>query len=128
MDLTALDFTVEIKTPRYPTENKESVVSCLSNIFPKTRWALQEKKIEGTSEYLTRFKTILEEMQIRDTARDHMKSRVIGDKCSFVLSKQAACNEKISFSQEDQPLGGIEVDIICDEIMKLIEIVTEVED
>ncbi len=128
MDLKDLDFKVKIKTPKFPTEDKERVVSCLSNIFPKTQWTLGEEKIEGESNYLTRFKMILEDMQIRDTARDHMKSRVTGDRCSFLLSKQAACSEKINFSQEEQPLGEIEVDIVCDEMMKLIDILTEVEE
>lgn len=128
MDLNDIDFKVELKTPKFPTEDKEKVISCLSNIFPKTHWAVGEEKIEGESNYLTRFKRVLEDMQIRDTARNYMKERATGNRCAFILSKQAACNEKINFSQEEQPLGGIEVKIICEEMMKLIENLTEIEE
>ncbi len=128
MDLNEIDFTVKIKVPRYPTEDKEKILFCLSNLFPKTEWTLSEEKIEGESKYLTRFKTILEDMQIRDTAREHMKSRVTGNRCSLVLSKQASCSEKINFLEEEQPLGGIEVDMISEDIVRLIEVLTEVEE
>ncbi|MBS3817314.1 MAG: hypothetical protein KGY76_07110 [Candidatus Thermoplasmatota archaeon] len=128
MEVNDFDFEVKIKTPRFPTEDKERILSCLSKLFPKTEWTVKEEEIEGTSKYLTRFKMTLEDMQIRDTARNYMKNRLIGNKCSFTLSKQAACSEKINFSEREHSLGGVEVEIICDDIVRLIENLTEIEE
>lgn len=128
MSLEDFDYEVEVKTPLYPTEDKETVVQCLSNIFPKTNWSIEDDQISGESRYLTRFKKILKDMRIRDTARDHLKRKTVGDECSFILSKQASCNEKINFSDEDQPLGGIEVTIYSQRINELIEEITEVKE
>ncbi|MEF8874348.1 MAG: RNA-binding domain-containing protein [Candidatus Thermoplasmatota archaeon] len=128
MGLNDFDFEVKVRSPIYPTEDKETLISCLSNIFPKTNWEIEGEEIVGETKYLTRFKSILEDMQIRDTARNYMKNRVLGEKCSFTLSKQATCNAKINFSEQEQPLGGVEVKIICKDIMMLIENLTEIEE
>jgi len=125
MGLNDFDFKVKISSPRYPTENKETLIFCISNIFPKCSWEIKEDEVVGETRYLTRFKMILEDMRIRDTARDYLQKRVIGNRCSFTLSKQASCNEKISFSEQEQPLGGIQVTITCDDIIMLIENLTE---
>lgn len=128
MGLNDFNFEVKISSPIYPTEGKETLISCLSNIFPKTNWEIKENEVTGESKYLTRFKSILEDMQIRDTARDHMRKRVSGGSCAFTLSKQATCNAKINFSEQEQPLGPVEVEIICDDIVMLIENLTEIEE
>jgi len=126
--LNEFNFEVEIRCPMFSTEDKETLLHCISNIFPKTKWNIKDDMIVGKSKYLTRFKKILEDMKIRDTARQHMKERVVDDQCSFKLSKQATCNAKINFSQEKKPLGEVEVKIICDEINALIENLTETEE
>ncbi len=128
MGLNDFDFKVKIRCPLYPTEDKETLIFCLSNIFPKTEWEIKEEEVVGGSRYLTRFKMILEEMKIRDTARDYLRKNASENECSFILSKQATCNEKINFSQQDQPLGGVEVKIICDDILLLIDKLTEVDE
>ena len=122
------DFEVEIRCPKFPTEDKETLIHCISNVFPKTNWELKEDKVVGKSKYLTRFKKILEDMRIRDTARKYMKDRVVGSECSFAISKQATCNAKVNFSQEEKPLGDVEVKMICDDIDALIENITETEE
>ena len=127
MELSDYDFEVKIRSPIYPTEDTEKLVQCLSKVFPKTKWDIREKTIEGNSKYLTRFKTILEDMQIRDTARNYMKEKIVNNECSFSLSKQAMCNAKVNFSVEKKPLGEVEVIITCDEISELIDNLTETE-
>ncbi len=127
MGLNDFDFKVKISSTIYPTEDKETLISCISSVFPKTNWDIAGDEVKGETEYLTRFKMILEDMQIRDTARNYMKNRVLGDRCTFTLSKQATCNEKINFSEQEHSLGGVEVEIICEDIMMLIEKLTEVE-
>ncbi len=128
MELNEFDFEAQIRCPRFPTEDKETLVRCLSKVFPKTNWDIGEREIEGKTEYLTRFKKILKDMKIRDTARDLMKSRVIDNQCSFSLNKQATCNAKVNFSEEDQPLGKVEVTIECDNVIDLIHNLTETEE
>lgn len=122
------NFEVEIKCPIFPTEDKETLLHCISNIFPKTNWEFSDDEVIGKSRYLTRFKKILKEMQIRDTAREQMKERVVEDKCFFALSKQATCNAKVNFSEEEKPLGELEVKIVCDDINALIDNLTETEE
>ncbi len=128
MELNEFNFEVEIRCPMFPTEDKETLIHCIANVFPKTEWELKSDEVVGKSKYLTRFRKILEDMRIRDTAREHMKGRVVEDECSFRLSKQATCNAKVNFSEEEKPLGELEVKIVCDDINALIENITETED
>ncbi len=128
MELNEFDFEVKISCDIYPTEDKEKLVQCVSNVFPKTQWELGEESITGNSRYLTRFKTILEDMQIRDTARSYLKDKTAGNECSFSLSKQATCQAKVNFSDEERALGEVEVKIICENIEELIEDLTETEE
>lgn len=126
--MNEFNFIVEIRCPIFPTEEKETLVHCISNVFPKTQWEISDDEVIGKSKYLTRFKKILKDMQIRDTAREHMKERVVEDKCLFALSKQATCTAKVNFSEEEKPLGELEVKIVCDDISGLIEDLTETEE
>jgi len=128
MELNEFNFEVEIRCPIFPTEDTETLVHCLSNVFPKTNWDLSNDKVIGKSKYLTRFKKILKDMRIRDTARQYMKERAVDNECLFSLSKQATCSAKVNFSQEEKPLGELEVNIVCDEINLLIENLTETEE
>ncbi|MBS3781949.1 MAG: hypothetical protein KGY66_07210 [Candidatus Thermoplasmatota archaeon] len=128
MELNEIDFKVEIRCPMFPTEDKETLIHCNSKVFPKTNWSLSDDEVIGKSNYLTRFKKILEDMRIRDTARQYMKERVVDDECSFTLSKQATCNAKVNFSEEEKPLGELEVKIVCNKIDALIENLTETEE
>ncbi len=125
MILEDIEYEVKIETPLYLTEDSSIVIDCLSNIFPNVRWEETENVIEGETNDLERFKTILENMQIRDTARSFLKRNVIDDRCRFTLSKQASCNEKINFSEDKQPLGGIEVTIKSEDIDELIDKITD---
>ena len=125
MILEDIEYNVRIETPLYSTEDPIRVKQCLSNIFPYVKWEETSDMIKGETKELEKFKTILENMQIRDTARSFMKRKTVDNECKFTLSKQAACNEKINFSEERQPLGGIEVNIESKDLDKLIETLTD---
>lgn len=125
MILEDIEYEVKIEAPLYSTEDSSLVKNCLSNIFPNVNWKETEDTIKGETHNLERFKTILENMQIRDTARSFLKRNVKKNKCRFTLSKQASCNGKINFSEDKQPLGGIEVTIKSENIEGLIEKITE---
>ncbi|MFW6038461.1 MAG: RNA-binding domain-containing protein [Candidatus Saliniplasma sp.] len=120
-----IEFKVKIRTPVYPTENPDKIIDCLNKIFPEAIWEINEKEITGESTSLETFAEIIENMRIRDTVRSYIKDRIIGDRCSFTLSKQASCNRKVNLSDEDQPLGGIHVTIESEDIDTLINKITE---
>lgn len=106
MILEDIAYDVKIKMPLYSTEDPIKVKQCLSNIFPYVEWEKTSILIKGKTTELERFKTIPENMQIRDAVRTILKRKIVNNECMFTLSKQAACNEKIDFSEEKQPLGG----------------------
>ena len=120
-----IDVEVEIRTPICPTEDPDKVETCLNKVFPESTWDVKEKRILGKSNSLERFAEIIEDMRIRDTVRSYLVARIAGNKCSFTLSKQASCNGKVNLSDEDQPLGGIDVTIESDQIDILIKKITE---
>lgn len=128
MSLEEIEFNVEIKTPIYPTEDIDRIIICLKNLFPDLDWEVgPDKRISAKGDFLQTFKEILKAMKIRDTARNQLKNSITTDRCSFSLSKQASCNQKISFAQEEQPLGAIDVVIKSDKITELIEELTKIE-
>ena len=128
MILEDIEYTVKIETPLYSTEDPKKVKGCLSNIFPDVYWKETKNSIKGNMNDLQRFKTILENMQIRDTARSFLKRKSMNNTCKFTISKQASCNTKINFSETKQPLGGIEVQIESEKMNDLIEALTRIEE
>ncbi|MFW6040639.1 MAG: RNA-binding domain-containing protein [Thermoplasmatota archaeon] len=125
MSLDELKVEVDIWTPLNPTETEKKVLFCLKQIFPDAEWEVKNGKIIGTTNSLERFKKILKDMKIRDTARSYMLNKTFGNRCSFTLSKQASCNKRINFSDVEKPLGGIKVNIISDHIEKIINELTK---
>ncbi|MFO7992079.1 MAG: RNA-binding domain-containing protein [Thermoplasmata archaeon] len=125
MELDHIEYTVELRTPVFPTEDKNTVMFCLEEIFPNTEWEFIDDELTGKTEDLQHFKEILEDARIRDTARKYMESNVEGDQCIFELSKQASCTGKINFSELKQPLGPVEVKIKSPDIEFLIDALTE---
>ena len=128
MKLKDFDYTVNIKTPIYPTETEQKILFCLKQIFPEAEFEVNDEEIKGESESLQRFKKILKDMKIRDTARSYMLNNIRKDECFFVLSKQATCSKTINFSEEQQPLGGVEVRIRSINIDELINNITMIEE
>ncbi|MGM0405401.1 MAG: RNA-binding domain-containing protein [Thermoplasmatota archaeon] len=121
-----IDVEVEIRTLIYPTEDLDKVKTCLSKVFPEAEWKVKEKEIVGESNSLERFAEIIEEMRIRDTVRSYLEAHTKENRCSFTLSKQASCNGKVNLSDEDQPLGGIDITMKSDQIDKFIKKIMEI--
>ncbi len=126
MELDHIEYTVELKTHVFPTEDKNTVMFCLEEIFPDAEWEFKDDELTGETEDLHRFKEILEDARIRDTARMYMQRCIKGDKCIFELFKEASCTGKINFSEVKQPLGPVEVKIKSPNIELLIENLTDV--
>jgi len=127
MELYSIDHTVEISTPLFSTEDEKKVLQCLSRVFPDVRWDVSDDEIYGETDDLERFKEILRDMKIRDAALSYLSRKIEGDTCEFKISKQAACNAKINFSEEKQPLGPIHVRIHSEDIETLIDRLTSKE-
>lgn len=124
MELYTIDYSVEISAPLFSTEDEKKVLRCISRVFPDVQWKVSEDKIEGETDDLGRFKEILRDMKIRDTARSYLSRNIDGNTCEFKLSKQATCSRKVSFSEEDQPLGRVYVKIESEDIELLIDRLT----
>lgn len=128
MSLNKIEYLVEIETPIYPTEDVDKLIKCLNELFPYAQWKDGTDKIFGESKSLERFRKILKDMKIRDTARTQLENSINGDECSITLSKQASCNRKINFTDEDQALGVIKVTIKSNNINDMVDALTRIED
>lgn len=111
---------VRLRTPIYPTEDRDAVVHAILSLFP-------EADVQGNSELIATskstetFSELLKRYKIRDAARKVMRRGIKGDTTSFRLNKQVAAVGKISFSEESHPLGDIEVLIKAGDIEAVID-------
>ncbi len=115
---------VRIRTPLYPTESKEKVKKAVLNIFPDADIEVEKDAVVGESRDLERFREILRDLRIRDTARHYLMSHLHDDVMSFSISKQAAYVGKISFGGNKPALGEIDVEIESKSPEKLIQWLT----
>ena len=116
--------TIRIKTPLYPTESPDKVRKAVLNIFPDAELSERAGHIEGVSNDLNRFREILRDLRIRDSARHYLRSHTRGDVIVFSISKQAAYVGKISFGGNRPALGDIDIEIESDGPERLIEWLT----
>jgi hypothetical protein len=118
---------VRVETPIFSTEDVQKVINALLNIFPELIIEIDEKnnKIVGTTDNLNKFKELLSEQKIRDTARTILRRDMTGNRVEFRLNKQVATVGKINFA-ERSPLGDIIVSIESNDIKKLIDDLTRV--
>ena len=115
---------VRIVTPLYPTEAPEKVKKAITNIFPDCSLGEKEGEITGKSASLERFRELLKEQRIRDTARAVLLGKTEGNAVRFSISKQAAYVGKLSFGGTNPALGEMEIEITDDMPEKLVEWLT----
>lgn len=115
---------ITVETVCKPTEDKEKVKNAMLNIFPDLRIDDKGNKMVGVSSSLDRFKEILREGRIRDTARRILLRGKEGNKTGFKLNKQATFVGKVCFAEESQPLGDITVTVEDENIDRIIEEIT----
>lgn len=119
---------VLIKCPVNPTENPEKVRKAVMNIFPEAEINIGEGSLTGRATSLDRFREILRDLRIRDSARAFLMANIEENQVSFSISKQAAYMGKISFGGLNPALGEIEILIKDDDPKTLIRWLTEVGD
>lgn len=111
---------IRLRTPCYPTEDRDAVVRAIRNLFPDAE-IKGDIQIVATSKSLDAFGELLKRHKIRDAARKVMRRGMRGNTTRFRLNKQVAAVGKVSFSEESHALGDIEVSISAMDIESVID-------
>ena len=109
----------------HPTEELSRVTGAISLLFPDAVFEGADP-VSARAESTGAFAEQLARQRIRSAARAALHRGVTGSETFFRLNKQVATVGKISFSEEEHPLGDIEVTIRSDEIRSLIDSMTDV--
>ncbi len=117
-------MNIIVETVCKPTEDKNKVEKAILNIFSDLRIDSKGDRVTGTSSSLDRFKEILRESRIRDTASRILLRGREGNKTVFRINKQVAFVGKVCFTEEKHPLGDITVTIEDENIDGIIEEIT----
>ena len=117
-------MNITVETICKPTEDKDKVEKAMLNIFSDLRIDSKGNRMTGASSSLERFKEILRESRIRDTASRILLRGREGNKTVFRINKQVAFVGKICFAEEKHPLGDITVTIEDENIDGIIEEIT----
>jgi predicted RNA binding protein with dsRBD fold (UPF0201 family) len=101
----------KVRASLHPTEDQDKVCRALLNLFPEAKITTREKEVVGATDDLSRFKEIIRNHRILDSARAVMLKGICDGRISFQLNKQAAYVGKISFAEGATPLGNLLVEI-----------------
>jgi predicted RNA binding protein with dsRBD fold (UPF0201 family) len=104
----------------FPTEDRDKVVGAITKLFPDAE-ITGDDPIVARSTSIDAFGELLKRYRIRDAARGVMRRGLRRGSISFMLNKQVAAVGKVSFSEENHPLGDLEVTIVSDDINGLID-------
>jgi predicted RNA binding protein with dsRBD fold (UPF0201 family) len=104
----------------FPTEDRDKVVGAITKLFPDAE-ITGDDPIVARSTSIGAFGELLKRYRIRDAARAIMRRGLKGDSVFFMLNKQVAAVGKVSFSEENHPLGDLEVTIVSEDINGLID-------
>lgn len=111
---------VRLKARCHPTESREKVVQSILNLFPDADFS-GEDPIVAVSHSLEVFGEALRRQKIRDAARRVLRRGIRDQMTAFRLNKQVATVGKVSFAEEEHPLGDIEVEIASEDIERTID-------
>jgi predicted RNA binding protein with dsRBD fold (UPF0201 family) len=111
---------VRVRARCYPTEDRDKVIRAIKAFFPESELS-GEEDIRGVAHSVEALGDQLRRQQIRDAARSVLRRGLSGNTTAFRLNKQVASVGKISFSDEDRPLGDIEVEIVAEDIESVID-------
>lgn len=94
--------------PVHPTEDREKVKRCITNIFPDAAIDEGPDLVSFSSGSFDVLVEMISNQQIRDTAVMVIRRNTHDDKASFSLNKQAGFMKRINFADEG-PLGTIDL-------------------
>ena len=111
---------IHVSAQVYPTEDRAKVAAAILNLFPD---AIIEdgETISATCSNLETFSEQLSKQRIRTAARRVLMRGVEGSEARFRVNKQVATTGKVTFSEEDHPLGDIVVVIRSPDIHAVID-------
>ncbi len=135
-DSDDLEVFVTIEAPLYPTESKEKLEKALSTFLETQQFKL-DKRVNGIYltgiakglESLKKFKDQIKKFQIAKMVRGRLIHNIEDDNLTTLFfNKQAAFNDKIALLDpgEDPPLGLISLSIVSNNLMKVIDWLTEI--
>ena len=107
----------------HPTEDIAKVAQAIANLFPDAAFKGDDPVVASARNTQT-FVERLAKQRIRSAARAAMLRGVSGSETSFRLNKQVAAAGKVSFSEEEHPLGDLEVTIRSTDIRATVESLT----
>lgn len=105
---------VTVRVSCFPTEDPEKVKQAILNIFPGSAFEKGETGYFARTTSLERFKEVLRDLRILDTARSKLLKGREGNQTSFALNKQVAFVGNVSFVEERLALGSI--DVVIDDV------------
>ncbi|MBI4416114.1 MAG: coaE operon protein [Euryarchaeota archaeon] len=113
---------VRVEVPVYPTESVAKVKLACLNLFPDLAFREERDALVGEAASLEKFRELVRNQKIRDTARDVLIKGRQGNLTSFRLSKQAAFVGRVNFAAP-APLGDIHVTVEDEDLDALIDYV-----
>jgi predicted RNA binding protein with dsRBD fold (UPF0201 family) len=111
---------IRMRTRCYPTEDKQLVIRAMTSLFPGAEVNGTEE-LEARSASAAAFSEQLKRQRIRDSARAVLRRGIRDNTTTFRLNKQVATIGKVSFSEEEHPLGDVLVEISADDIYAFID-------
>lgn len=115
---------LRVETEVRPTEDQTKVEAAIKRIFPTLQLNRVGNYLIGESSdvrALDRLHQLLRLQAILDSARKVMRASREGNLVRFMLNKQVATVSKVSFTDDESPLGPIIVTIEALDIERLID-------
>lgn len=110
--MTAYSVDVRADAPVMDTEVADRVARAVRNVFPEADVEVTEDRVVATTHDVERFRELLREQRILDTARSHLLEAVEGDTIAFALKKQVALQGKVNFAVGNPAeLGDVHVEM-----------------
>lgn len=115
---------VRVEARVHPTESAAKVKAACLNLFPDLAFLEEGDALVGEGSSLDRFRDLVRNQRIRDSARDALIRARDGNAMRFSLNKQAAFAGRVSFGT-GAPLGDLAVIVEDDDLDALIDRVAE---
>jgi predicted RNA binding protein with dsRBD fold (UPF0201 family) len=113
--------SITVRTEVHATEDPEKVRKAIVRLFPDVEFLEEGQELVARGTDLTTFKDIIRKMRILDTTRSQLiRGRGEGE-TSLNINKQVAYVGKVSFIEEETPLGVLRVSISSEDVSALID-------
>ena len=113
--------SVTIRTVVHPTEDPERVRKAICNLFPNVEFNIEGDELVAQSEELTNFKNLIRKQKILDVTRSMMWRNRRAGGTLLHINKQVAYVGKISYIEEDAPLGTMRAFLHAEDVESLMD-------